>query len=80
MISDKHYQCNRCGGSLATNYDKATCTLPAPYRASGICGGLISTEISRKQYRKATSRWRTEIRKKKIEKIMGDIKKIDLLN
>jgi hypothetical protein len=67
---DRYYQCNRCGGSLATNYDKAPCTLPTSYRTSGICGGSISTEISIEEYRKVTSRWRTAIRKKKIEKII----------
>lgn len=67
---DKYYQCNRCGGSLATNYDNTTCTLPVTYRTSGICGGSISTEINRKEYRKVTSRWRTATRKNKIEKII----------
>lgn len=66
---DKYYQCNRCGGSLAVNYDKAPCTLPVSYRTSGICGGSISTEISESEYQKVRSLWRTAIRRKKIEKI-----------
>lgn len=67
---DKYYQCNRCGGSLAVNYDKAPCTLQVSYRTSGICGGSISTEISEQEYQKVRSLWRTAIRRKKIEKII----------
>lgn len=67
---DKYYQCNRCGGSLAVNHDKAPCTLPVSYRTSGICGGSISTEISEVEYLKVKSLWRTAIRKKKIERII----------
>lgn len=47
---DKYYQCSRCGGSLAVNYDSATCTLPASYITSGICRGSISMEITEADY------------------------------
>jgi uncharacterized CHY-type Zn-finger protein len=67
---DKYYQCNKCGGSLAVNHDKAPCTLPVSYRTSGICGGSISNEITHSEYLNIKSLWRTAIRKKKIEKII----------
>ncbi len=67
---DKYYQCNRCGGSLALNYNKAICTLPVTYRTSGICSGSISTQVSKIEYLKIRSLWRTAIRRKKIEKMI----------
>lgn len=71
---NKYYKCDRCGGSLATNihisYNTVMCTVPSPYRTSGICGGSISSEITHKEYLNIKSMWRTERRRKKIERII----------
>lgn len=70
---NKYYKCDRCGGSLATNINtnhSIMCTLPVPYRTSGICGGSISSEITYKEYLNIKSMWRTERRRKKIERII----------
>jgi hypothetical protein len=64
-----YYICSRCGGSVATNWDSATCTLPVSYRTSGICGGSISMEITEEDYKQTTSQWRSSTRRRKIEKV-----------
>jgi len=65
----KFYICSRCGGSVATNWDSATCTLPVSYRTSGICGGSISMEITEDDYKQTVSQWRSSTRRRKIEKV-----------
>jgi len=70
---DKYYQCRRCGGSLAVNYDSAICTLPVPHRTSGICSGSISMEITEADYNQVRSQWRSATRKTKIKKVIKDV-------
>jgi hypothetical protein len=70
---DKYYQCRRCGGSLAVNYDNAVCTLPVTYRTSGICSGSISMEITEADYNQVRSQWRSATRKTKIKKVIKDV-------
>ena len=69
----KYYQFSRCGGSVAVNWDNATCTLPASYRTSGICGGSISMEITESDYNQVKSQWRSATRRTKIKKVIKDV-------
>jgi transcription elongation factor Elf1 len=70
---DKYYQCSRCGGSVAVNCDSATCTYPASYRTSGICGGSISMEITETDYNQVRSQWRSVTRRTKIKRVIKDV-------
>jgi hypothetical protein len=70
---DKYYQCSRCGGSVAVNWDNATCTLPVAYRTSGICSGSISMEITEADYNQVISQWRSATRRTKIKRVIKDV-------
>jgi hypothetical protein len=70
---DKYYQCSRCGGSVAVNWDSAMCTLRASYRTSGICGGSISMEITESDYNQVKSQWRSATCRTKIKKVIKDV-------